>query len=81
MFIFLWLYLSINFLTDLVAPQGPAALAPRINVTVRNVSTAHIPRRCGHNDFCVGFGIILIFTRCSALALAKGKTVNVPSRV
>jgi hypothetical protein len=74
-------YLPLNFLSDLVVPQGPAALAPRTNVTVRNVSTAHIQRRYSYDDPGAGFGIILIASRCSALALAKGKTVNVPSRV
>jgi hypothetical protein len=44
------------------------------------VSTAHIQRRYGDDVFDVGFGIILIAIRCSARALAKGKTVNVPSR-
>jgi hypothetical protein len=73
--------LPLNFLTELVAPRGLAALAPRTNVTVRNVSTAHIQRRYGYDGFDAGFGLILTATRCSALALAKGKTVNVRSRV
>lgn len=70
----------LNFLTELVAPQGLAVLAQRTNVTARNASTAHIQRRYSHN-FETGLETILTATRCSALALAQGKIVNVLSRV
>lgn len=71
----------LNFLTELVAPQGLAVLAQRTNVTARNASTAHIQRRYSHNNFDACLVITLTATRCSALALAQGKIVNVLSRV
>jgi hypothetical protein len=73
--------LTLNFLIEPVAPQGPAVLAQRTNVTVRNASTARIQIRYGHDSLDVDCGIALIATLCSALALEKGKIVNVLSRV